>query len=91
MLNTKRYENLKNSLVEEGFVVTELIDGNKNPYFVLNSEDGNLYFTVTQEIDYLELYVEAYDEERDVYYPIDEKKYTQPKAAFNFLYEMLTY
>ena len=60
MLTTKRYENLMKMLNNEGYNVSEFQDGNKSPYFILNKENSNLYFTVTQEIDYLEICLEAY-------------------------------
>lgn len=89
MLTTKRYENLMEMLNNEGYNVSEFIDGNKSPYFILNKEDGNLYFTVTQEIDYLEICLEAYAISLKDYYVVETKKYKQAKTAFNYLQKLL--
>lgn len=85
----KRYENLMEMLNNEGYNVNEFQEANESPYFTLNSEDGNLYFTVTQEIDYLEIVVEIFDKELQDYRTVDNRIYKKAKSAFNFLHKLL--
>ena len=85
----KRYENLIEMLNNEGYIVNQFEEANESPYFTLNSEDGNLYFTVTQEIDYLEIIVELFDRELQDYYTVENRVYKQAKSAFNFLLKLL--
>ena len=89
MLTTKKYENLMEMLNNEGYNVRESINDNEGTYFVFNSENSNLHFTVFLEIDCLEIYVEAFDSEFEVYYTVETKKYKQAKSAFNYLQKLL--
>lgn len=86
---TKRYENLMEMLNNEGHIVNEFQEANEYEYFTLNSENGAFYFTVIQEIDYLEIIVELFDNELQDYYVVENRKYKQAKAAFNFLQKLL--
>ena len=85
----KRYENLIEMLNNEGYIVNQFQEANESPYFTLNSEDGVFYFTVTQETDYLEIIVEVFDRELQDYRTVENRKYKQAKAAFNFLQKLL--
>jgi hypothetical protein len=86
---SKRYENLIEMLNEEGHIVNEFQEANESPYFTLNSENGNFYFTVTQEMDYLEIIVEIFDRQLEDYYTVENRVYKQAKSAFNFLHKLL--
>ena len=85
----KRYENLIEMLNNEGYIVNQFEEANESPYFTLNSEDGAFYFTVIQEIDYLEIIVELFDRELQDYYTVENRVYKQAKSAFNFLHKLL--
>lgn len=85
----KRYENLIEMLNNEGYIVNQFEEANESPYFTLNSEDGNLYFTVIEQMDYLEIIVELFDRELQDYYTVENRVYKQAKSAFNFLHKLL--
>jgi hypothetical protein len=88
-MSTKKYETLVEMLNNEGYNVNELQDDNGSAYFILNNKNGDLCFTVFQEIDYLEIYIETFDDEFEIFYTVETKKYKQAKSAFNYLQKLL--